>query len=45
MHGSWKNIVSVNNFEKNSIKSFDMGKYLLIIGNNAADILFADAIL
>ena len=38
MNESWKNIVSVNNFEKNSIKSFDMGKYLLIIGNNAADI-------
>jgi hypothetical protein len=38
MNGSWKNIVSVNNFEKNSIKGFDMGKYLLLIGNNATDI-------
>ena len=38
MHGSWKNIVSVNNFEKNSIKGFDMGKYLLLIGNDATDI-------
>ena len=38
MHGSWKNIVAVNNFEKNSIKGFDMGKYLLLIGNDATDI-------
>lgn len=38
MNGSWKNIVSVNNFEKNSIKGFDMGKYLLLIGNDATDI-------
>ena len=38
MHGSWKNIVSVNNFEKNSIKGFDMDKYLLLIGNDATDI-------
>ena len=38
MSQSWKNIVSVNNFEKNSIKGFDMGKYLLLIGNNATDI-------
>lgn len=38
MNGSWKNIVSVNNFEKKSIKGFDMGKYLLLIGNNATDI-------
>ena len=38
MNGSWKNIVAVNNFEKNSIKGFDMGKYLLLIGNNATDI-------
>ena len=38
MNNSWKNIVSVNNFEKNSVKGFDMGKYLLIIGNDATDI-------
>lgn len=38
MNVSWKNIVSVNNFEKKSIKGFDMGKYLLLIGNNATDI-------
>ena len=38
MHGSWKNIVAVNNFEKNSIKGFDMDKYLLLIGNDATDI-------
>jgi hypothetical protein len=38
MNNSWKNIVSVNNFEKNSVKGVDMGKYLLIIGNDATDI-------
>lgn len=38
MNGSWKNIVAVKNFEKNSIKGFDMGKYLLLIGNDATDI-------
>jgi hypothetical protein len=38
MNGSWKKIVAVKNFEKNSVKGFDMGKYLLIIGNDATDI-------
>jgi hypothetical protein len=38
MNNSWKNIRAVNNFEKNSVKGFDMGKYLLIIGNDATDI-------
>jgi hypothetical protein len=38
MNNSWKNIIAVNNFEKNSVKGFDMGKYLLIIGNDATDI-------
>lgn len=38
MNGSWKNIVAVKNFEKNSVKGFDMGKYLLLIGNDATDI-------
>lgn len=38
MNDSWKNIIAVNNFEKNSVKGFDMGKYLLLIGNDATDI-------
>lgn len=38
MKDSWKNIIAVNNFEKNSVKGFDMGKYLLLIGNDATDI-------
>ena len=38
MNNSWKNIIAVNNFEKNSVKGFDIGKYLLIIGNDATDI-------